>query len=425
MNILIIGSGGREHSLALKLSQSPKVNTIFIAPGNAGTAQVGTNVPLSETEFEELVSFSKKNNVDLTIVGPELPLVKGIVPFFEQHHLAIVGPNPIAAQLESSKAWAKHFMKKYNIPTASYSVFTDPDTAISHIKNQNVYPIVIKADGLASGKGVTIAKTEEEAMRSIEDCLLHNRFSIAGHKIVVEDFLEGEEASVLAFCDGDTILPLESAQDHKAIYEGDKGPNTGGMGAYSPALIVTEEIKTHLYKDIFLPTLCGLKEEKIEFRGILYAGLMLSKNKAYVVEFNVRFGDPETQVLLPRLKTDLVDIFQAIVNKNLHSLSLTWEDKSSVCVVLASEGYPGSFQKDKRILISPSLHDQDGVQIVHAGTYLDGDNLPRSSGGRVLGVVALKNTLSQAISQAYDAVEHIQFENKYYRKDIGAKAISR
>lgn len=423
MKVLLIGSGGREHSLALKLAQSPLLTQLYIAPGNPGTAQVGTNVPIADSDLEKLLTFAKDNTIDLTVVGPEGPLVQGIVDLFNQHSLAIIGPTQGAAQLEGSKKWAKEVMKKYGIPTASYRDFTQYEEALAYVKTQ-AYPLVIKADGLASGKGVTIAASFQEAQEALANCFIHHQFAKAGDTVVIESFLKGEEASILAFSDGKTIVPMVSAQDHKAIFDGDKGPNTGGMGTYSPAPVVTPEVEALVLETILKPLINGLRKDEIPYQGIVYAGLMIDQNKPYVVEFNARFGDPETQVVLPRLKTDLLTIFLAMANTKLHDIQIEWHPIKTVCVVLASKGYPGSFEKGKTISGAEYFSQHTHSHLIHAGTKLDHETLI-SNGGRVLGIVAWDESLPKAISEAYKGVDAIQFENKYYRTDIAQKALNR
>lgn len=421
MKILIIGSGGREHSIALTLKKSNLVTDIFIAPGNAGTSQVGTNIAIKENQIEDLAKFAINNTIDITFVGPEAPLVDGIVDLFENHNLSIIGPSKKAAQLEGSKDWAKQLMKKYNIPTANFETFSNINSANNYIKNNHHYPIVIKADGLAAGKGVTVAQSEQEALSALEDCFINNKFNSAGQRVVIEEFLEGQEASIFAFTDGKTVLPMEPAQDHKAIFDGDKGPNTGGMGAYCPTPLVTKQIQEKVYETIFKPLLNAIQKENLNYTGIIYAGLMIDENQnVNIVEFNVRFGDPETQVVLPRLKTDLALIFKHIATKSLNQITLEWDNDSTVGVVLASEGYPEHYEKNKEItglnLISNNCH------IVHAGT-LNKDNKLVTNGGRVLCIVGKDRNLQSAIQKTYGEIPKISFENIYFRKDIGQKGL--
>ena len=420
MKILIIGSGGREHAIAKALLSGKLTTTCYVAPGNAGTSTFCTNVPIKENQIKELIQFAKKEAISITFVGPEAPLVDGIVDAFQKENLAIIGPSKESAQLEGSKDWAKSLMKKYNIPTANFETFTSFETSLSYIKNKNTYPIVIKADGLAAGKGVTIAQTYEQAENALKDCFINNKFNDAGQKVVIEDFLKGEEASIFAFTDGKSILCMEPAQDHKAIFDGDKGPNTGGMGAYCPAPIVSKTLQETIKKSIFEPLLEAFKKENLHYTGIIYAGLMIDNQNANIVEFNVRFGDPETQVVLPQLKTDLAEIFQHIINQSLDQLTLEWHNKSTVAVVMASGGYPDSYEKNKTITglnnISSDCH------IIHAGTKKEKDNIV-TNGGRVLCVVGQDETLESAIKKTYTNIKKIEFDNAYYRTDIGQKAL--
>jgi phosphoribosylamine--glycine ligase len=423
MNILIIGSGGREHSLGLALSKSPKTTQLFFAAGNTGTAQIGQNLPISETDFDALIQAVKANNIQLTIVGPEAPLVKGIVDAFQAQNLPIVGPTKEAAQLEGSKAWAKEKMKRYTIPTAAYETFTAYEPAKTYIETRNTYPIVIKADGLAAGKGVTVATDHTMAINALKECFLDQKFAGAGLTIVIEDFLAGEEASILAFTDGTTILPMLAAQDHKAVFDNDKGPNTGGMGAYCPAPIVTPEIAKYTYENILLPLINGLKKDGILYQGIVYAGLMISPDgKTNVVEFNARFGDPETEVVLPLLKTDLVDIFHAITTKTLDKITLDWAPNSAVGVILAAGGYPNEVEKGKKIHNLEETSTIKNVSVIHAGTKKHEEDIV-TNGGRVLCVVGEGTSLTHAIENAYQGVKTIQFDNMHYRTDIGKKAL--
>jgi phosphoribosylamine---glycine ligase len=422
MKILLIGSGGREHSLAIKLKESSRLTKLYIAPGNAGTAQVGENIPIKETETDELLAFAKKEAIDITVVGPEIPLVNGIVDIFLKNNLNVIGPNKEAAQLEGSKKWAKTLMMKYGIPTARFEDFNDFESAFNYIKERNEFPIVIKADGLAAGKGVTVAFSENEAKQALEDCFINNSFKDAGNTVVIEDFLKGEEASIFGLTDGKTVLPMTPAQDHKAIYDGDKGPNTGGMGAYSPAPIVTEAIEETVLQTIFLPLLDAFEQEGIEYKGVLYAGLMIDKGIPSVIEFNIRFGDPETQVVLPRLENDLIDIFEAIIEGTLHTKTLIWKKQSAICVILASGGYPGNYEKNIPIKGLEYFEEKKALNLVHAGTKRENNDVV-TNGGRVMGVVGIDKDLKTAKDIAYKGVEAISFDKMYYRKDIGFKAL--
>lgn len=423
MKILLIGSGGREHSLALKIAESPLLEKIYIAPGNPGTANIGENIPIKINEYEKLIAFVKEKKIDLTFVGPELPLTDGITDLFQKENLAVIGPNKAGAQLESSKEWAKNLLKKYQIPTANFVVFQDYDRAANYIKEKNTFPIVIKANGLAQGKGVTVAQNFAEADEALKKAMLEKVFQEAGSKVVIEGFLEGYEVSILAFTDGQTILPLAPAQDHKAIFDHDLGPNTGGMGAYSPVKSVDKELNQKITNKILKPSIEALKNEGINYKGVLYAGLMIKDNEPYVIEFNVRFGDPETQVILPRLKTDLLEIFMAIKNNDLKSIDLQWKPTAAVTVVLAAEGYPGKYETGKNITISPSFYQDPNLQLIHAGTAFDYAKNLVTNGGRVLNVVGLGADLKAAIAKAYQGIDLVHFENMYYRKDIGQKGL--
>lgn len=421
MKVLLIGSGGREHSLALKISQSPQLTQLYIAPGNPGTAAIGQNIDLKVNDIDGLIQFAKSNQIDLTVVGPELPLALGIVDRFTAESLKIIGPSAQGAQLESSKSWSKMMMKKYHIPTADYQVFSDYDTAISYIRTKK-FPFVLKADGLAQGKGVTVAQSFEEAESALKNCFINTIFADAGKTVVIEDFLIGEEASVLAFTDGKTIIPMIAAQDHKTIFDHDQGPNTGGMGAYAPAPIVTPDVSQKVYDQILKPLIAGLRKENIAYQGILYAGLMINNGIPSVVEFNVRFGDPETQAVLPLLETDILDIFKAIATQTLDKHPIQWKTGSAVCVVLASKGYPGAYPNGVPIQIDPALATASDIQIIHAGTQIKDGQLI-TNGGRVLGVVGMDQTLSTAIQKAYSAIPKITFETQYCRSDIGKKGL--
>ncbi len=425
MKVLLIGSGGREHAIAYRLATSTKCEQLFIAPGNPGTFQCGKNVSISADNVSELVDFAKNNHIDLTFVGPEVPLALGIVDAFESQNLCIVGPNKVASQLESSKSWAKDKYKQYGIPTADYQEFTNYDKAVAYVQSKNSYPIVIKADGLAAGKGVTIAFDFEMANKALSDCFLDQIFKEAGACVVIEDFLEGEEASLFAFTDGKTVIPMISAQDHKAIFDGDEGPNTGGMGAYSPAPVFTEDVQKKVMDRILTPLISGFQKDGIEYKGILYAGLMIdSLGDPYVVEFNIRFGDPETQIVLPKLKTDLLDVLIAISNQTLDQINLEWHKGFSVCVVMAADGYPGSYEKGHEIF---GIHDSsdENSYVFHAGTKQTDSGQFITNGGRVLNVCADGDTLDSAISSVYKRLKRITFDGAYFRKDIGQKGLIR
>jgi phosphoribosylamine---glycine ligase len=417
MQVLVIGGGGREHALVWKIKQSPRVQKIFCAPGNAGIAEIAENISIAADDIKGLLKFALQNEIGLTVVGPEQPLVKGIVDQFEEKGLRIFGPNARAAELEGSKSFSKDIMKKYELPTAEYKTFNSAGDAKKYIEIKNC-PLVVKADGLAGGKGVLLCQTTDEALAAVESIMGKRSFGEAGDQIVVEEFLEGEEVSVLAFCDGQSILLMDSAQDHKAAYDGDKGPNTGGMGAYSPAPIFTETMKQKVRDRIMLPMIRAMQQEGRPYKGILYAGLMLTKTGPQILEFNARFGDPETQPLIARMDSDIVPIFQACIDGTLDQCPLEWKNESSVCVVMASKGYPNSYEKGKPISGFKDANSLPGVMVFHAGTkQQDGEVL--TSGGRVLGVTATGETISNAISRAYEAVEKIQWDGIHYRKDIG------
>lgn len=419
MQVLIIGGGGREHALAWKVKQSPKVANIYCAPGNAGIRDYATCLDIKDNDLEGLLKFAQEEKIDLTIVGPEVPLSLGIVDLFNKNGLKIFGPSKLAAELEASKAFSKDLMKKYNIPTAEYEVFTEVEAAIDYIEDIGI-PCVVKADGLAAGKGVMVCFSKEEAVKAIYEILLDQKFGDAGASLIIEEFLDGQEVSMLAFSDGKTVLPMVSSQDHKQVFDMDKGPNTGGMGAYSPAPIYTDEIHEFVIKEVLEKTLQAMEAEGRSFKGILYAGLMLSSKGVKVLEFNARFGDPETQVVLPRLETDLIDILETAIAGELETLEIKWSKDAAVCVVMASGGYPGDYEKGKVIT---GLEDVPStVQVFHAGTEIVNEQVV-TKGGRVLGVTALGSTIKEAIDNAYQGVEKINFEGVHYRKDIGAKAL--
>lgn len=418
MNILLIGSGGREHAIAWKLRQSPLADTIYCAPGNPGMKGV-ESVPISD--INELAAFAKAHDVQLTMVGPEAPLCAGIVDVFRAQGLRIVGPDKYAAQLEGSKSFAKDFMKRHGLPTAKAETFDNATDALAYLDKVGA-PVVIKADGLAAGKGVTVAMTKEEAASAIQDCF-NGAFGAAGALVLIEECLIGEEASIIAFCDGKTITALASSQDHKRAWDGDKGPNTGGMGAYSPAPVVTDELWKTVYDTVLNPFLKGVQEDKLNFRGVIYAGLMVTARGPMVLEFNVRFGDPETQAILARLDSDLVEALVALADGCLADVTLRWSPKPAVCVVMASQGYPGSYPKGK-VITGLDEAEATGAVVFHAGTRKDGDAIV-TSGGRVLGVTALGDTIRDAVDNAYKAVDKIHFEGVQYRKDIAHRAFNR
>lgn len=421
MKILVVGGGGREHALVWKISQSPRVKKIFCAPGNAGIAGLAECVNIAADDVDTLLKFALENKIDLTVVGPEAPLMAGLVDQFEAVGLRVFGPRQRAAEIEGSKTLAKEIMEKYSIPTARYRVFEDPVPAIQYIRELGA-PLVVKADGLAAGKGVIVAADTETAVQAVKEIMEDRAFGDAGNRVLVEEFLEGEEVSVLAFTDGEHVVPMVSSQDHKRVFDGDLGPNTGGMGAYSPAPVYTSEVAEFTLEKILKPTIAGLKAEGRTYRGVIYAGLMVTKDGPKVLEYNARFGDPETQPVLMRLKTDLVEIMEAILTGCLKGQEISWSEEASVCVVMASGGYPGSYQKGKPIKgLEQTRRD---VYVFHAGTALkDGETV--TAGGRVLGVTARGKTIREAIESAYGTVEKIHFEGMQYRKDIGGKALKR
>jgi len=418
MKVLVIGSGGREHALAWKIAQSPLVKKVFCAPGNAGTVNVAENIDIPSDNIDALLQFATVTGIGLTIVGPEQPLVKGLVDSFEESGLRVFGPSQRAAEIEGSKVFCKDLMKKYGIPTARYESFDSPDQVKLFTKEDE--PVVVKASGLAAGKGVILCSNAEEARSAVQSIMQEKAFGNAGDQVVVEEFLTGQEVSLLAFTDGKTVLPLDSAQDHKAAFDGDKGPNTGGMGAYSPALVFTEELKQQVIDEIMIPTVRAMAKEGRYYRGILYAGLMLTESGPKVLEFNARFGDPETQPIMMRIKNDIVPIFEACIDGTLAKQSLQWRQEPTICVVMAAKGYPSSYEKGKEI---SGLNSDENRQVVvfHAGTKLENGKV-LTNGGRVLGVTALGSDINQAIKNAYSAVDKIKWDGIHYRKDIGNKA---
>jgi len=425
MNILVIGSGGREHALAWKAAQSPDADTVFVAPGNAGTAREPgvKNVRIDALDLESLATFAADNKVGLTIVGPEAPLVAGIVDLFEERGLRVFGPSAGAAQLEGSKAFTKDFLARQKIPTAGYGNFTDVDEALAYVRQQGA-PIVVKADGLAAGKGVIVAMTLEEAENAIRDMLAGNAFGDAGSRVVVEEFLDGEEASFIVMVDGEHVLPMATSQDHKRVGNGDTGPNTGGMGAYSPAPVVTAEVHQRIMDEVIYPTVRGMAAEGHPYKGFLYAGLMIDTVGApKVIEFNCRFGDPETQPILLRMKSDIVELCQAAIDGNLDQCRSVWDDRAAVGIVLAAGGYPGRYRKGDVVSGLPET-EIEGEKAFHAGTVLQGDQVV-TSGGRVLCATALGNTVTDAQQRAYKLAEQIRWDGVFYRNDIAYRAISR
>lgn len=425
MKILIVGGGGREHALAWKAAQSDQVELVYVAPGNAGTSIENKveNVAISAEDIPALRTFAEKEKIGLTIIGPEVPLVAGIVDEFQQAGLPCFGPSKAAAILEGSKSFTKDFLKKYKIPTADYDVFTEVEPAVEYVKSKTT-PIVIKADGLAAGKGVVIATTEEEAINTINDMLSGNKFGEAGHRVVVEEFLQGEEASFIVMVDGKNILPLASSQDHKARDEGDTGPNTGGMGAYSPAPVVDAAMHDRIMKEVILPTVEGMESEGRTYTGFLYAGIMITKDgMPKTLEFNCRFGDPETQPIMMRLKSDLVELCLAATNGSLNQCKAEWDDRAALGVVTASAGYPASSSKGD-VISGLENADNETVKVFHAGTKNDGDDIV-TAGGRVLCVTGLGESVTQAQAQAYKSLNEVSYEGMFYRKDIGYRAVQR
>ncbi|MBE7020523.1 MAG: phosphoribosylamine--glycine ligase [Ruminococcaceae bacterium] len=418
MNILVIGGGGREHAIVKKISESKRVSKIYCAPGNGGISDIAECVPIKVMEFEKLIEFAKEKNIDLTVVGPDDPLVYGISDAFKAAGLKVFGPTKDGAQIEGSKVFSKELMKKYNIPTAKYEVFESYDEALTYIESENSYPAVIKAEGLALGKGVIIAKDLEEAKSALKEIMIDKVFGDSGNRVVIEEFLTGPEISVLSFCDGETIVPMVSAQDHKRAYDNDEGPNTGGMGTFSPSRIYNKELQEECMNNIFLPTVNALRSEGIIYKGVIFFGLMSTKNGVKVIEYNARFGDPETQVVLPRLKTDIVDIFEAVCDGTLKNINVEWEDNACVCVVEASGGYPKKYQTGYEIEGLDNI--SDNIFVYHAGTKKE-DGKYLTAGGRVLGITAKSRDLDTAISDAYKAVKNIYFTDVHFRKDIGVK----
>ncbi len=421
MKVLIVGSGGREHAIAWKVAQSPKVDKIYCAPGNAGIAEFAECVSIGAMEFDKLASFAKEKEIDLTVIGMDDPLVGGIADVFEAEGLRVFGPRKNAAILEGSKAFSKDLMKKYNIPTAAYETFNSPEDALAYLETADM-PIVLKADGLALGKGVLICNTREEAKEGVKTLMLDKQFGSAGDRIVVEEFMTGREVSVLSFVDGTTIKIMTSAQDHKRAGDGDTGLNTGGMGTFSPSPFYTAEIDAFCREHIYQKTVDAMKAEGRTFKGIIFFGLMLTEKGPKVLEYNARFGDPETQVVLPRMKNDIVEVFEACVDGTLDQIDLEFEDNAAVCVVLASEGYPVKYEKGFEVKGLETFKDKDGYYVFHAGTRFDENGRLVTNGGRVLGVTATGRDLKEARKNAYEATNWIDFANKYMRHDIG-KAI--
>jgi len=421
VNVLVIGSGGREHALVWKVAQSRHAGRISCAPGNAGIAKIAECVPISADDIQSLYTFAKEKEIGLTIVGPEAPLVLGIVDLFRKEGLRIFGPLSYAAQLEGSKAFSKRIMLKYGIPTAEARVFTDHEKAINYIREYGV-PIVVKADGLAAGKGVMVCAKEDEAISAVNMIMSERCFGDAGSQVVIEECLEGEEASFLVFSDGNTVIPMPPSQDHKRALDNDEGPNTGGMGAYSPVPIIDTEMQDRIMKEVMLPAVNALKAEGCPYEGILYAGIMLTPEGPKVLEFNCRFGDPEAQPILMRLQSDILDIMNAVVDKKLDSTDIEWSNKSSVCVVVAAGGYPGKYSTGQVINGLDSLEDMKDLIVFHAGTKSVGGKIV-TAGGRVLGVTAVGNDINEAIDRAYEGIGRINFDGMQFRRDIGRRGV--
>ena len=423
MKVLVVGGGGREHALVWKLSQSPRVDKIYCAPGNAGISEIAECVDIKGDDADGLLDFVKYNWIDLTVVGPEAPLVAGVVDAFIRENRIIFGPDKTGALLEGSKIFAKDFMKKHGIPTAEYKTFSSYAQAEEYVRLKGA-PIVVKADGLAAGKGVIVCETVDEAIDALKLIMKDRAFGDAGNRVIVEQCLKGEEASFMILTDGKTVVPLATSQDHKQIFDGDTGPNTGGMGAYSPAPVVTESLRADIMQKIIDPIMKGLSRERINYRGVIYVGIMVCGGKPYVLEFNVRFGDPEAQPILTRLESDFFDLLKATAEGRLKDMKVTWKNEASVCVVISSKGYPGSYEKGKTIMGLDSFKGNNNVIVFHGGTSLnDGEVI--TSGGRVLGVTALGSDIEAAKDEAYNAIERIHFEGMYFRKDIADKAIKR
>ncbi len=420
MKVLVVGGGGREHTIVWKLAQSPRVDKIYCAPGNGGIAELAECVPIKATDINAIADFAENEKIDLTVVAPDDPLAMGLVDLLEGRGLRAFGPRANAAIIEGSKVFAKELMKKYGIPTADYEVFDDPKRAVEYIKTKNSFPAVIKAEGLALGKGVVIAQNLAEAEEAVHEMMENHKFGDAGKRVVIEEFLTGPEISVLAFTDGKTMRPMASAQDHKRVRDNDQGPNTGGMGAFSPSRIYDEKMAKDCMENIFLPTMNAMNAEGRTFKGVLYFGLMSTKDGVKVIEYNCRFGDPETQAVLPRLEGDLLEIFEAVIDERLDEVNIGWKEGGCVCVVAASGGYPEKYESGKEISGVADAEALDGVKVFHAGTKRDGDRL-LTAGGRVLGVTAVAPSLDEAIKRAYDGIKRIRFDKMHYRRDIGIK----
>ena len=421
MRVLVVGGGGREHALVWKVAQSPKVSKIYCAPGNAGISEQATLVPIKANDLSGLLKFALKEKIDLTVVGPEEPLTQGIVDFFTSNSLSIFGPSKKAAEIEGSKVFAKEVMKKYHIPTASFEVFDNRKEAVSYIRKHDT-PIVVKADGLAAGKGVIICKTIEEAIQSVDQIMIEKIFKEAGNRVVIEECLMGEEASFIAFTDGKKILPMASSQDHKAVFNRDQGPNTGGMGAYSPAPVVTEQVHRRIMEEVLKPLIQGMSEEGKPYKGAIYAGVMINDGHPKVLEFNARFGDPETQPVLMRMKGDIIPILEACIKGDLSKWEIEWDSRAAVCVVMASKGYPGDYERGKAMGGLKEVSQMKDVFVFHAGTTFQKSQIV-TNGGRVLGVTGLGKDIPNAIERTYQAVKKISWDGVHYRTDIGQKAL--
>ncbi len=421
MKVLVIGGGGREHSLVWKIAQSPKVSKVFCAPGNPGISELAECIDIASDQTSQLCEFAVKEDIGLTVVGPEAPLVDGIVDAFSKHNLKVFGPDKKAAILEDSKVFSKLLLRKHGIPTADFKCFDDHGQARNYVLSRGA-PIVVKADGLSKGKGVFVCKTNDEALQAVDSVMKDRVFGNAGDQVVIEECLIGEEVSLLAFTDGRTIVPMESSQDHKTVYDGDKGPNTGGMGAYSPVPIMTSELYRGVEKDILVPTVHAMNKEGRPYKGVIYIGLMITSAGPMVLEFNVRFGDPEAQVILTRMKSDIVPIMLATISGDLDNVDLEWLPQASVCVVMASGGYPGQYDNGKEIKGLDSLNNQEGISAFHAGTKSENGKIV-TNGGRVLNVVACGADIKEAQKKVYEAVGRISFDGAHYRRDIADKAI--
>jgi phosphoribosylamine--glycine ligase len=423
MNILVVGGGGREHSLCWAIKKSPKCGELFCAPGNAGIANIAICIDIASEDVAGLVAFAKRNAIGLVIIGPEVPLVLGLVDALEAENINAFGPSAAAAKLEGSKAFMKDLFAKYNIPTAAYGRFTDYDKAVSYVREHGA-PIVVKASGLAAGKGVFLAETENDAIKALDQMMNNQSFGDAGNEVVVEEFLYGEEASFFALVDGKTAIPLISVQDHKAAYDGDKGPNTGGMGAYSPAVVVTEALAKEIMTTIIQPTIDGMAAEGYPYKGVLFAGLMINEGKVKTLEFNVRFGDPECQVLMTRLDSDLVEALEAAATGRLSEVEIAWKNEAALIVVLATDGYPGRYKKGSEVKCLDQANEIEGITVFHAATKADGTRI-LANGGRVLGVTALGADVTEAQKKAYQAVNTIDWPEGFCRRDIGWRAVDR